>query len=121
MRNHQQIVLAVVLDHTGALEQSFLILLALEDLHVGALDDIREVGLEFHQLSRTVDDIDAPRRLVLTIVFIEEQGAVVEVSHPRHNRPRSLSLLCREDVGVAHRPLLVGSQEGIEAPVMVFQ
>ena len=45
----------------------------------------------------------------------------MEVAHSRQHAPRSLGLLGGEDIGVAHRPLLVGSQQGIEAPVVVLQ
>ena len=57
MGYHQQVVLAVMLDHTTSLQQSALILLPLEDVLVSTLDDIRQVGFQFHQLSGAIDDI----------------------------------------------------------------
>ena len=103
-----------MLDDTTALQDSFLVFLSLEDTHVGSLDDIREVGFQFHEFARSVDDIH-------TTVVVEEQRAVVEVTHTRDDGPGTFCLLSREDIGVAHRPLLVGSQQRIELPVVVFQ
>ena len=45
----------------------------------------------------------------------------MEVAHPRHQVPGTLSLLCREDIGVAHRPGLVGSHQRIELALMILQ
>ena len=112
--DHEQIILAVVLDDARALQEALFIFLALENLLVGALDDIREVGLEFHHLARAVDDIH-------TTVVVEEQRAIVEVAHARDDGPGTLGLLGREDIGVAHATLFVGSEEGIELTIVVFQ
>ena len=71
----QGIELAVVLYHAAALQQTSLVLLALENLHVCPLDDIREVGLQFHQFACTVNHKH-------TAVVIEEERAIVEVAHP---------------------------------------
>ena len=83
-------------------------------MHIGAFDDIGEVGFQFHQLTRAVDDKH-------TTVIIEEQRAVVEVTHTRHDGPRPLSLLGRKDISVTHLALLVGSQQRIELTVMILQ
>ena len=91
-----------MLDHTTALQKSPLILFTLEDMHVRPLYHVREIGLQFHQFARTIYYIYA------TIV-VEEQRTVMEVTHTRNDRPRTLSLFGREDISVAHRALLVGS------------
>ena len=72
--NHQQVVATIVLNHTRALKESGLIGLALEELCMRALDYIREVGLELHHLASTIDNI-------YTIVVVEEERTVVEVTH----------------------------------------
>ena len=66
VRDHQQIVFAVVLDDARPFEQALLVFFALEDLLMAALDHIREVGFQLHHLSRAIDHID-------TIVVIEEE------------------------------------------------
>ena len=114
MRDHQQVVLTIMLDDTAAFQESLLILLTLEDTHVCPFYHVGEVRFQFHQLPCTIDDIHAP-------VVIEEQRAVMEVAHTGDNGPRSLCLLGGEDISVAHRPLFVGSQQCIELPVMVLQ
>ena len=103
-----------MLDHAAAFQQPRLVGFTLEDLLMSALNDIAQVRLQFHHLASAINDIN-------TVVVIKEQGAVVEVAHTGNLFPRSLCLLSREDVGVAHRPLLVGSKQGIELAIMVFQ
>ena len=66
MRDHQQIVFTIVLDDTTTLQQTPFVLLALEDMHIGTLDHVGEVGLQFHQFACTIDDIH-------TTIVIEEQ------------------------------------------------
>ena len=66
MRNHHKIVLAIVLDHTRALQEAFLVFLTLEDLLVRALNHVAQVLLQLHHLTRTVDHIH-------TVVIVEEQ------------------------------------------------
>ena len=112
--DHQQVVLATVLDHAGALEQSCLVGLALEDLLVGAFDDIGEIGLQFHHLARAIDDVH-------TVVVVEEERAVMEVAHAGDNLPRAFSLIGGEDIGIAHGTLLVGSQQSVELTLVVLQ
>ena len=75
VRYHQQVVFAVVLNHATAFQQSLLVFLALENLLVGSLDDIREVGFQFHQFAGAIDHKHPS-------VVIEEERAVVEVAHP---------------------------------------
>ena len=43
------------------------------------------------------------------------------MTHAGHDSPRSLRFLRREDVGVTHTAPLVGSQQCIELPLVVFQ
>ena len=114
LRNHQQVVVTLVLQHPAAFQDSRLVSLALEQLMVRTLDDIRQVGLQLHHLAGAVDDIHA-------VVVIEEQGAVVEMAHARQEGPLALCLLGSEDIGVAHRSCLVGSQERIETTIVIFQ
>ena len=63
--NHQEVVASVVFNHARALQQSTLVGLALEELVVRPLDDVGEVGLQFHHFARAIDDIDA-------VVVVEE-------------------------------------------------
>ena len=74
VRNHKQIVLAVMLDDTRTLKKSRLVFFALEDVLMGALNDIAKVGFQLHQFTCTIYDIHA-------IVVVEEQRAVVEMAH----------------------------------------
>ena len=74
LRDHHQVVLPVMLDHTRALQESVLISLTLEDMLVGAFNDIREIGFQLHHLARAIDHIHP-------VVIVEEQGAVVEMAH----------------------------------------
>ena len=78
------------------------------------LNNIGEVGLQLHQLTGTIYDI-------YTVVVIEEQRAVVEVAHTRYQRPLTGRVLSTINISVAHSTLLVGSEEHIEATIMVFQ
>ena len=114
LRYHQEVVFASVLDYTAALKKPCLVLLTLEYLLVCPLDYIREVWFQLHQLSCAIDDIHPA-------VVIEEERAVVEVAHTRDEVPWSFCLFSREDICVAHRTLLVGSQQSIEAPIVIFQ
>ena len=66
LRDHQQIILAIVLDDTRTLQESRLIFLTLEDTFVGTLDDIAQVLLQLHHLACAIDDIH-------TVVIVEEQ------------------------------------------------
>ena len=88
--------------------------LTLEYLHVRTLNDIGEVGLQLHQLTRTIDDIH-------TVVIIKEQRAVVEVTHTRYQCPFTGRVFSTIDIGVAHSTTLVGSEKYIEATIVVFQ
>ena len=72
--DHHQVVLPVVLDHARTLQESVLISLTLEDMLVGAFNDIREIGFQLHHLARAIDHIHP-------VVIVEEQGAVVEMAH----------------------------------------
>ena len=45
----------------------------------------------------------------------------MEMSHARQDLPGAFCLICRKDIGIAHSPLLIGSQQRIELPVVVFQ
>ena len=101
-------------DDTRTLQQACLIGLTLEDTLVGALYDITQILLQLHHLTCAIDDINA-------IIVIKEQRAIVEMTHARDNGPRSFSLWSREDISIAHRTLLVGSQQSIEPAVMIFQ
>ena len=91
-----------MLDDTTAFQESCLIGFLLENTHVGSFDNIGKVGLQLHQFARTIYYIYAT-------VVVEEQRTVMEVTHTRNDRPRTLSLFGREDISVAHRALLVGS------------
>ena len=114
MGDHEEVVFAVFLDDARTLEEAFLVFLTLEDVHISALDDVGEVGLEFHQFARAVDNEH-------TAVVIEEQRTVVEVAHTGDEFPRTFGLLSGEDIGVAHSTLFIGSQKGIELAVVIFQ
>ena len=80
MGNHQQVVFAVVLNHPATLQETFLLSLTLEQLPVGALDDIRKIGLQLHQFTCAIDHIDAS-------VIVKEQRAVMEMAHTRYQCP----------------------------------
>ena len=112
--NHQQVVATTVLDHAGALEQAALGGTSLEELNVRVGNDIREVWLQFHHLARAVDDVNA-------VVVIEEERAVVEMTHTGEQRPLTLDIGGRINISVAHGAALVGSQESVEAAVVVLQ
>ena len=112
--NHQQVVATTMLDHAGALEQAALGGTSLEELNVRVGNDIREVWLQFHHLARAVDDVNA-------VVVIEEERAVVEMTHTGEQRPLTFDIGGRINISVAHGAALVGSQESIEAPVVVLQ
>ena len=102
-----------MLEHTATFKDAFLIFLALEQLSMSALYDIREVWFEFHHFPCTVDDIH-------TIVIVEEEGAVVKMPHSGDDGPWTFCFFCRKDVGVAHAPLFIGCQQGIESALVVF-
>ena len=61
--------------HTGTFKQSSLIGFTLEDLHVRAFNDSRQIGLQLTHVSGSIDDID-------TAVIIKEQRSIVEMAHP---------------------------------------
>ena len=112
--DHEEVVFAVFLDDARTFKEAFLVFLALEDVHVSALDDVGEIGLKFHQFARAVDDEH-------TAVVVEEQRTVVEVAHTGDEFPRTFGLLGGENIGVAHSTLFIGSQEGIDLAVVIFQ
>ena len=114
LRDHQQVIAPLVLQHATALQNARFVSLTLEQLVVGALDDVGEVLFQFHHLTRTIDHI-------YPVIIVEEQRAVVEVAHARQQRPRSLSALSRIDIGITHRTRLVRCQKGIETSVMILQ
>ena len=48
MRDHQQVVLTIMLDDTAAFQESLLIRLTLEDTHVCTFYHVGEVRFQFH-------------------------------------------------------------------------
>ena len=103
-----------MLNHTRTLKQSGLVGFALKNLSVGAFNHIREVLLQLHHLACTIYYVHA-------IVIVEEQRAVVEVAHARYNLPWALGLVGSKNIGIAHGTTLVGSQQGIELTLVVFE
>ena len=114
LRNHQQVVATLKLDHTRTLQQASLLSFALEGMAVRVRHHTLQVGSQLHLLACTIEHINAA-------VVVEEQRCIVEVRQSRHQCPRSFCFLSRIDIGAAHVARLVRHEEHIEATVVVFQ
>ena len=112
-RNHQQIVLASVLDHAAAFQEASFCGVALECLSPAAGHHALHVGRQFYDVSRAVADIDAA-------VIVKEECGIVEVGQARVDCPRSLGLFCRHDVGVGVHVVVCG-EEGIEPAIVIAE
>ena len=114
MRDELCIVHAIVLDDTRALQQTSLIGLTLEIVTETTLHDTL-------QITRQLAHLSCSEEYVWRTVVIEEQRRIVEMTQTGMDGPRALGLGSREDIGIAHRTRLVGSQQRPELTIMIFQ
>ena len=108
------VVGALMLDDAGAFQQTALVGLTLEVVAQAALNDTLQVACKLTHLARSEEHVGRA-------VVVEEQGGVMEVAQTRVDGPRSFSLRSGENIGVAHRTGLVGSQECPKLTVVVLQ
>ena len=102
-----------MLDDTGALQQATLISLTLEIVAKTSLNDTFQVTCQLAHLSRSKEHIGCA-------IVIKEQRCVMEMAQTRVDGPRTFSLGSREDVSVAHRTALVGSEQRPELSIVVL-
>ena len=114
LRNHQQVVTTLKLDHSRTFKQTCLISFALEGMAVRVRHHALQIGSQLHLLAGTIEHINAA-------VVVEEQRCIVEVGQSRHQCPWSFCFLCRIDISATHVARLVRYEEHIEAAVVVFQ
>ena len=114
MRDQLGIVHTIVLDNAGALQQTTLISLTLEIVTEATLDDTLQITRELTHLTCSEEHIGCA-------IVIEEQSGIVEMAQTGVDGPRAFGLRSREDIGIAHRSLLIGSQKCPELTIVVFQ
>ena len=112
-RNHQEVVLAIMLDHARTLQQVFLLGISLKEATMATFHHCRQVGIELHHLSCGIDDI----RLV---IIIKEERGIVEVRQTAMDSPHSLDVVSRADIGFATR-MVIWCKERIKFASMILQ
>ena len=112
-RNHQEIILAVVLDHAGAFEQACFISITLKEFTMAARHHIRQVGIQLHHLSRSINH-------VCLIVVIEEESSIMEMLQTAVDSPFSLDIIGGADISLSTR-IIIRSKERIELATMILQ
>ena len=112
-RNHQEVVLAIMLDHARTLQQVFLLGISLKEATMATFHHCRQVGIELHHLSCGIDDI----RLV---IIIKEERGIVEVRQTAMDSPLSLDVVSRADIGFPPR-MVIWCKERIKFASMILQ
>ena len=78
------------------------------------LDDTLQIACQLTHLTGSEEHVGCA-------VVIEEQGGIVKMAQTGMDSPRTFGLRSREDIGIAHRTLLIRSQECPELTIVVFQ
>ena len=112
-RNHQEIILAVVLDHAGTFEQTRFISITLKEFTMAARHHIRQVGIQLHHLSRSINH-------VCLIVVIEEESGIMEMLQTAVDSPFALDIIGSTDISLSTR-IIIRSKERIELATMILQ
>ena len=112
-RNHQEIILAVVLDHAGAFEQTRFICITLKEFTMAARHHFRKVGIQLHHLSRSINH-------VCLIVVIEEESGIMEMLQTAVDSPLSFDIISSTDISLSTR-IIIRSKERIELATMILQ
>ena len=112
-RNHQEIILAVVLDHAGAFEQACFISITLKEFTMAARHHFRKVGIQLHHLSCAINYI----RLV---IIIKEESGIMEMLQTAVDSPFALDIIGCTDISLSTW-IIVRSKERIELATMILQ
>ena len=103
MRDKQSIISTIVLDDTCTLQQSTLIGLTLEIMTQRTFHNTFQVACQLTHLACSEENI-------WCAILVKEQGGIMKMAQTGMDSPRTLRLLCRKDIRVAHRAWLIGSQ-----------
>ena len=112
-RNHQEIILAVVLDHAGAFEQTRFISITLKEFTMAARHHFRQVGIQQHHLSRSINH-------VCFIVVIEEESGIMEMLQTAVDSPFAFDIIGCTDISLS-TGIIIRSKERIELATMILQ
>ena len=112
-RNHQEIILAIMLNHARTLQQTGLLGITLKKLALAAWHHISKVSIQLHDVARTIHHI-------YLVIIIEEERGIMEMAQTAVDGPLALSTIRRADISFSPR-VVIGSKESIKLSSVIFQ